>query len=520
VFSNIAGIKSRYEAMTSAREPFLRRARAAALVTIPSLVLPSGSNSTSNLAMPNQSFGARGVKNLASKFLSTVLPPNSSFFRQTISDSDIEESFSDPSIKPKVEEALSKMEREILLDIESSNIRTLANEMFQQLLVAGNVLVQLLDTGGMRLFLLEQYVVKRTPDGRPIEIIVHESIDKRLLSEDVRQACSVAWDEEDKLGKAHGDDNVSVYTQVYRESATRWRVHQEINDIMVPGSQGSYVGEYIPWLPLGLIPITNQDYARSHVEELYGDLKSYDTLSKAIVRGSAIMAKVVFLLDPNGSTRAKALTTAESGDVITGRDSDVTVLQVPKQADFSVVQQEMGVLREQLSYAFLLNTSIQRDAERVTAEEIRYMAGELEDARGGAYAMLAQQFQLPLVKITTQRLVKSGKLPSLPDDSIKPTITTGLEALGRGQDLNKLNTFLQNIQPLGPEVIGKYLNVSGYISSVSTALSLDANGLVKSEEQIQQEEQQAAMLQAMQSGVPNATKQLLPNIELPGAMNG
>ncbi len=351
--------------MASSREPFLRRARASALLTIPSLALPAGSNSTSNLAVPNQSLGARGVKNLASKFLNTILPPNSSFFRQTISDSDIAKSFSDPSVKPKVEEALSKMEREILLDIESSNIRTLANELFQQLLVAGNVLVHLLDDGGMRLFLLHQYTVKRTSDGRPLEIIVHECIDKRLLSDEVRAACAVEWDEDDKMGRADGDDDVDVYTQIYRLSPTKWTVHQEINDKIVPGSQGSYAGEYIPWLPLGLIPITNQDYARSHVEELYGDLKSYDTLSKALVRGSAIMAKVLFLIDPNGTTRARAVVGAESGDVITGRATDVTVLQVPKQADFSVVQQEMGTLREQLSFAFLLNTSVQRQAERV-----------------------------------------------------------------------------------------------------------------------------------------------------------
>ncbi len=143
------------------------------------------------------------------------------------------------------------------------------------------------------------------------------------------------------------------------------------------------------------------------------------------------------------------------------------------------------------------------------------MAGELEDARGGAYAMLAQQFQLPLVKITTQRLVKAGKLPALPDKTIQPTITTGLEALGRGQDLTKLNTFIQNITPLGADVVAKYLNVSGYISSVSTALSLDANGLVRTEEEVKQQEQQQQMMQMMQAGVPNAAKQLLPNVELP-----
>ena len=57
-----------------------------------------------------------------------------------------------------------------------------------------------------------------------------------------------------------------------------------------------------------------------------------------------------------------------------------------------------------MSYAFLLHTAIQRDAERVTAQEIRYMAEQLETAMGGVYSLLSQEFQLPLVKILMKRM--------------------------------------------------------------------------------------------------------------------
>ena len=56
-----------------------------------------------------------------------------------------------------------------------------------------------------------------------------------------------------------------------------------------------------------------------------------------------------------------------------------------------------------MSYAFLLNTAIQRDAERVTAQEIRYMAQQLETAMGGIYSLLSQEFQLPLVTISYEK---------------------------------------------------------------------------------------------------------------------
>ena len=41
----------------------------------------------------------------------------------------------------------------------------------------------------------------------------------------------------------------------------------------------------------------------------------------------------------------------------------------------------------------------------------------------------------------------------LPDEGLKPLIVTGVEALGRGEDLNKLGQFIQSLVPLGPEAI-------------------------------------------------------------------
>jgi hypothetical protein len=146
-----------------------------------------------------------------------------------------------------------------------------------------------------------------------------------------------------------------------------------------------------------------------------------------------------------------------------------------------------------------MNSSIRRDAERVTAEEIRIAHQELEIALGGVYAILSQEFQLPLVEILMNRMSKEKKIPKLPGDALKPLIVTGVEALGRGEDLNKLGLFLQSIAPLGPQAMQE-INVSDYITRLAGSLGIDTEGLVKSEEQ-KQVEQQAAMeqQQAMQN---------------------
>ena len=166
-------------------------------------------------------------------------------------------------------------------------------------------------------------------------------------------------------------------------------------------------------------------------------------------------------------------------------------------------RETIGQIKERLGFAFLMNTAIQRQGERVTAEEIRFMAQELEDVLGGVYSILSQEFQLPLVNRLMDRMSKSGRLPKLPKKIVKTTIVTGLEALGRGHDLNKLDSFVAGAsQLLGPE-FATYVNISDYLKRRATSLGIDTEGLIKTEEDIQQEQQEAQQQQMMSQVAPN-----------------
>jgi hypothetical protein len=147
------------------------------------------------------------------------------------------------------------------------------------------------------------------------------------------------------------------------------------------------------------------------------------------------------------------------------------------------------------------------------------MAQELETALGGIYSVLSQEFQLPLVNLLLAKMQKEGKMPKFPKDTLKPQIVTGLEALGRGQDLNKLQSFLNMLQPLGQEVIAREMNVDDYIDRLGASLGIDTQGLIKSPEQKQQEQmmqqqamQQKMMMDAAQSAAPQAVKGMADNI--------
>ena len=121
---------------------------------------------------------------------------------------------------------------------------------------------------------------------------------------------------------------------------------------------------------------------------------------------------------------------------------------------------------------------------------------------------MSQEFQLPYVNRKIDVLTKAKKLPKLPESVVKPTIVTGMEALGRGHDLRKLDMFVQGMaQALGPEVLQRYVNLQDYIKRRATALGIETEGLIKTEQQIAQEMQQAQMQQMMMQAGPSVLQE-------------
>lgn len=267
-------------------------------------------------------------------------------------------------------------------------------------------------------------------------------------------------------------------------------VYQEVEGEIVPDSYGVYPAEQNPFLALRMNRVDGEDYGRSYVEQYLGDLISLESLSKSIVEAAAAASKVLFLVNPTGTTRAKTLAQAPNGAIREGMATDVSVLQVNKGQDLQVALSTAQGISERLSYAFLLTEATIRNAERVTAEEVRLVTQSIERQLGGIYSILSQEFQLPLVGRIIDRLTKSKRMPKLPKDFVTPTIVTGIDALGRGNDLNRLDVYLQGIgQILGPQMIQQYIDVREYLNRRAAALGIETAGLVKTEEQLAQEQQ-------------------------------
>ena len=85
---------------------------------------------------------------------------------------------------------------------------------------------------------------------------------------------------------------------------------------------------------------------------------------------------------------------------------------------------------------------------------------------------------------------------------VKPIIVAGINQLGRGQDVQALGGFLQTIaQTMGPEAITTYINPEEVIKRLAAAQGIDVLNLVKSMQEVQQEEEQAAAREAEQTAL-------------------
>ena len=487
--------KGRFTTLHTKRSGSIERARQCSDITIPSILPPEGSTEDTDLPTPYQSLGARGVNNLASKMLLALFPSTTPFFRLRLSEK-VKEMLG--AGKVEVENAMRVLENRGLLKIEQSRLRVMMYAAFRHMIVTGNALVYMPITGDVRMFRLNQFVVVRDPMGNVTELLIKESVHPDTLPDNVREACKLN-DSSDPKNKTGDKKDCDLYTWA-RLKGKNIEWHQEIDEIKVPGSQGRTPVSESPFIVMRWTAVENEDYGRGLVEEYLGDLRSLEGLSKAIIQFAAAASKIVYMVKPNARTDEDDIADAESGDVITGDEADVTVLQIEKQADFQAAKAVADGIEVRLSHAFLLRN--QRDAERVTAEEIREQAQELEDVLGGVYTVQSVETQLPVVKRILAQMKADGEFPKFPktagEDPVTPSITTGFEALGRTHELNKFRAFVADVgQTFGPEAVLKWFKVNEGIQTFATSHNVDIKELVKTPDEVQQEEQAAQQQQMM-----------------------
>lgn len=501
--------ETRYTALEQGRTPYLDRGRQCAKLTIPSLLPDEGADGSTQFSTPEQSLGARGVNNVSAKLLMALFPPNAPYLKMEVDDLTAQEMTGQEGVKDEIDRAFAQFVRRIMTDFEGRALRADLYEVFRLLVVSGNATLYVPEEGRARVYRLDKYVCKRDPTGNLIEWVAMEKIARASLPEEIRKAIPEVNTTKPTVTNGVQTtptaDTVDLFTHVLLNEEGNYTVYQEIAGEIVPGSEGEYLADELPFLVLRYNKVDGEDYGRGLVEEFLGDLAHLETLSKAIREFVAISSRVIPLVNPNGVLSARDLVEAENGEPIIGNKEDVMFLQIERYNDFRVAKEMIDELSQRLAFAFLMNTAIQRPGERVTAEEIRYMARELEDTLGGTYSVQSVDLQLPLAKVQIKNLERRGALPELPKGVVEPKVVTGMDALGRGNDLSNLMQFISLI---GETPAGQSIKWDGLAMRVANGLNIETQGLLKTPEEIAAEQQQMMMMQMAETLGPNAVNQL------------
>lgn len=482
-------LKKEFNHLDSEREYLLQRAEKYAGWTLPTVFPDEELDNTDEMQNDYQSVGAQAVNSLANKIMMALFQPSRPFFRLDLTTQQRNEAIAESGItSAEVDAALANIEREAMKDLNKINARVTMIDMILQLIITGNSLLFVPTTGKTLVYSLKDYVLKRNLRGEVLRIIIREQKKVGNLSEELKAiAMSQNFREEDE---------VSIYTGIVKEGE-RYTVTQELEDLCeCHKKKGSYNADNLPWIPLTWKLARGKDYGTGLVEEYAGDFHSLSTTAEAILDYTTVVTDVKNLVDPAGQTDVRELTEAPSGAYVHGREEDIFVhtANVSQSADF--LENRFRSIERRIGAAFLLNTSVTRDAERVTAEEIRLQAQELESSLGGVYSRLASELQLPLA---TRLLRKQGKMFA----KIEPTIVTGLESLSRNSDLDNFRRFMQDLILLAdvPDEVRMRMKFGDIIAVLGAGHGVEYEKFLKEESQVKKEQQAAAREQAQAAGM-------------------
>lgn len=469
------------------KQPFLRRCERYAALTIPKLCLPGGFNPMATSQTHDyQSLGAAAVNHLNNRILLALFRPGDPFFR------------TDPGKKTKQELAqlgmtpedlatmLANKELDAVAVLDRKAIRPKLYQCGRHVIVTGNVLLEL--GNEVRTYGIKSFCVKRTATGKVHTIAIHERLKFDELEQPVR----------DVVPGKNADSEVSFYRIIRLQDNGSYVMTQAVDDVdLGPEFQGRWPANKLPFHVLTWDLADEADYATGLVEEYEGDFEALSALSESLLDGSVLTTEMRWLVNPGGVTSVEDFRKSVNGDAIAGQEGDVAAINGGDARAIEVAIKVVELYSQRIARGFLLQSAMTRDAERVTAEEIRAIAMELETAFGGVYSQLGLGWQKP-VALWCLRDVDMD----IAGTDLEITVITGLDALTRNAQLEKLRAALGDLALFEqlPDGLKARMNWQKIAEFVGQGRGVNLVPYLKSEEQVRQEQEQAMQDQAAMAG--------------------
>lgn len=446
-----------------------------------------------------QSVGAQVTNHLVNKLMLTMFAPSRPFMRLEAGDGVVAKmQAAGVKIEQRdIEIMLAAGERKAARAMDKLPIRTALFEVLARLVVLGDSLIH--DEGDAWVVIpFRDYVLRRTATGRVASAVIRE----KIYFADLDEAVQAEYRKHNSAIKE--DSEVCLYRWVKRVKGARYKETSWIEDMEIQASEfsGEYPEKESPWGFFTWHLTKGQHYGTGHVEDYSGDFSGLSSLSESQVKGAILASEFRWLVNPGGQTQIEDLQDSENGACLPGVAGDVELVANSKPGDLNVVRTIGEDYIRRLGQGFLLSSAMTRDAERVTAEEIRLQAVELETGLGGVYTRLAGTLQM----FVAHRLLAAVDL-KVDGTQIELSIITGLDALSRNGDLSMLRAALADLgalQQLGP--MAARLKLAEVTAAIFLGHGLDPNKYLKTDEEVAQEQAQAQEAQAQQVAAESAAQ--------------
>jgi hypothetical protein len=489
-------IKSRYNELSTIRDKYRDRGREYSKLTIPSL-LPEADSGTETTEFQNDynTEGAKLVNSLANKYMETLFPAGRSYIKFTMPEEMYQSMEQQGQDKASIESTFSMIERAFREKFTSIGARAVLLDMLKQLIGAGgNSVLYLPKDGKAQNYCIDEFVVSRSLDGQLLELITEDQIALLALDPELKSEVVKALDIDLSEDGAE-NQNVSIFTYVRRdpEDKKRWLVDQAVENVNI-GEQNQYNEDNLRWIVCGWNRTRREMYYRPLIEEHYGSFWTLSILTEAMAVGCVTLADIKYLVKPGSLLDVAELNNSATGTYHYGMPDDVSAIETGKSRDVVLIKDVIDTYKRHLGEVFMYAPSTLRSGERVTAEEVRIRATELENAHGGVYSSLAEQLQKPLAKLVLSEMNVTG----LNEANVSLDITTGVDALSRGNDNDKIRTWLGDVQALAglpPEVLQRF-NLESYLKVTAAGRDVDFTKIVLTEQEVAAIAQQAAQQQA------------------------
>lgn len=486
-----------YDRMVGKRQAVVDMGRLMAELTLPSLFPPDGYNTGDNIPGNNQSIGAHCLNTLASVLLYMWFPPNQPICKFTALEYMIQPQVDqDPDLWARTQLALSRLEISHRQRLQSTGVSMVANEYLKYLLVAGNALWKQIKLATPTAHRPDCYVVKRNKLGQPLLVIHKERVSLQGMDQEHKEFVLAHLAPDFFKDQEEWERTVDIYSVQQLDVADNgdlvWHYWEEFDGFALPGTTVETDDDTPPMHAGWLVPVFGQDWGQGYCEQYRGDLYTVEAHASAMNDGAALSALALMFSRPGSATSIKQIREAKNLSVLPGDAADITVFRAEKGGDFNVVSNNMEAVARRLSSAFLLQASIQRNGERVTAEEIRRLGQDVDKATGGLYTQIAFSNQRPII-MRNIRLneVENPKLPELPKGLVEVQVITGMDALGDSTEYDATVDVVRTLAQLFPQATQKKTNVGNLGNRLMAFRGVKPDGLFYSDEEVQASDQQA-----------------------------